>query len=141
MKRIVLFIVIITICSYTATAGKKEITEKKARALVTDFLKDMIAHSEKMDLFKYISPAYIQDNKIEIAKYNINTYYPVNFTIEKYTKKTSIVIARIWGKERKWVHKLYFKVVLEAHKLYLFPGKYSDDYIDPWYEVESYITE
>ena len=138
MKKIFLFILIIVTTSFIAGANIKE---SKAKKLVSKFLREMIAHKDNNGLKKYISPAYIKENNLDISKYDINTYYPVDFSIERYKKDSSIVYAKIWGKDRGWVHKLGFKVVMEDKKLYLYPGQYSDSFIHPWYNVESYIKE
>jgi hypothetical protein len=138
MKRVFLLILIIATTSFIANASIKE---SKAKKFVIQFLKEMIAHKDNDGLKKYISPAYLKENNLDISKYNINTYYPVDFSIVGFDKEPCIVYAKIWGKDRGWVHKLGFKVVMEDKKLYLYPGQHSDDYIHPWYTVESYITE
>jgi hypothetical protein len=49
------------------------------------------------------------------------------------------VKARIIGDKKGWTHKVEFKVVYESGDYYIYPGEHSDDYIDPWHTLETYV--
>lgn len=108
------------------------------KALVDEFLKLMC--EDKHDgyaLMKYISPEYIDDNDLDEDDYQVNTYYPKDYSIEN--SKNGNVVTKIWGKNKSWIHKLTFKVVKENGKYYLYPGSHSDSYIDPWYKITTFV--
>jgi len=99
----------------------------------------MIDNPDHADLMKYISPSYIAENNLNKTEYKVTLYTPVDFRIENYIN--GMVFTKIWGKERKWVHRLTFMVVKENGKLYVKPGKHDTQFIDPWYRVEKYLVE
>ena len=141
MKKIIIILmpILFTACftQKLSKSGNAEINYVKG------FIQHMIAdtNSKSETLKKFISPKYLKSNNLNIDKYNINTYYPVDFKVENYSRETGIVTVKIWGKDKGWIHKLDFKLEKEKGNLYLIPGKYTEGYIHPWFSVEAYVKE
>ncbi len=115
----------------------------EANEYVTRFLGYM-DHNEgpkRQEMMDFIAPSYISQNHINTSDYKVNNYTIWGFTIESYDASTGIVVTKVWGDAKKWIHELDFKVVKEKGSLYLMPGKHSEAYIDPWFEVKTYIKE
>lgn len=112
-------------------------------AFVYDFLaiwRDDASNKEK--LMNCISPKYLNNNDIDKSTHEVNLYYPTGYKIEKFDKDNSIVTALIWGSDKSWMHRIYFKVVRESGKLYFYPSKVSEsNYIYPWDHVDEYVKE
>ncbi len=98
----------------------------------------MIDEDDKK-LLVYVSPSYIAENKLDTSLYTVNIYALKNFEIETYSK--DIVAAKIWGSGKKWIHRLYFHVVIENKKYYLLPSKHSKTYITLWHNPETFLKE
>ena len=131
----------------TVINGKEDRQDKsllgQEAAFVYDFLSIWIDDASNDDkLMEYISPKYLKKNNLNASNYNVNLYYPVNFKIKAYDKENSIVTVLIWGENKKWIHKLTFKVVREDGKLFLYPSQYTTSmYIYPWTELETNVSE
>lgn len=123
---------------YNAKYNGINITFDNAKDFVNSFLNEMISDSDDK-LMDYISPAYISNNYLSVSDYQVNKYYPVDYTIDSYNADTGIVKTRIWGEDKGWIHGLDFKVVWENERYYLYPSSHSEDYIDPWYNANTYI--
>jgi len=110
---------------------------------VYEFLEIWIDDASNDDkLMNFISPKYLNKNNLNKSEYNVNLYYPVNFKIKSIDKENSLVTALIWGEDKKWIHKLTFKVVREDGKLYVYPSQYTTSmYIYPWSQLESNVSE
>ncbi len=120
--------------------SKKGVPEKK---IVTDLL-DMFVGSFTPDaakMMKFISPKYIAENKLDLKFLQVNTYSPEGYKVLSYDSETGTIKTEIWGEDKEWVHALVFKVVMENKKLYLYPGRYSKSFIDPWFKVQAYIQK
>ncbi|MEI6853925.1 MAG: hypothetical protein WCL06_13855 [Bacteroidota bacterium] len=125
-------------CKTTKVSNSSE-----AEKYVTKFLSymDQKDGPKRQEMMDCISPSYISENNIKTSDYKVNNYSIWGFSIESYDASTGIVVTRVWGEARKWVHELDFKVVKEKGSLYLMPSKHSDAYIDPWFEAKTYIKD
>lgn len=137
-----LFTLICFFFSCAMVFSQKSSSGEKEKQFVSDYLQIMVGRTtSNKDLMAYIDPSYFKKNKLKKKDFTINSYTPVDFSIENYNTETKLVDAKIWGKDRSWVHSIHFKVVETKGKLYFIPGRHSKDYIDPWYSVEDYIKE
>ncbi len=136
---LLLIIALLSVTSCKTTRLSASGDEEKA--FVSKFLGYMLDNvkTDYDGMMACISPKYIKANKISVKDYKVNNYGVNNFSIQSYKK--GIVVVKIWGVEKKWIHQLQFKVVKEKGKLYLYPSKHSEKYIDPWQSVQSYIKE
>ena len=130
---------VLTSCKTASFTSSGE-DEKK---FVSDFIAFMYHDSgpKYQEMMNALSPEYIKVNKIDISDYKVNNYSVWGFSIVSYNAGEGLVIAKIWGENRRWVHELTFKLRREKGKLYLVPSAHSESYIDPWYSVRSYIKE
>ena len=143
MKRILcilsLLLFVVTACGTSNKLSRDGLDEKE---FVGRFLALMVnSYDNDVDMIAFLSPSYLKENEITLGKYSVNSYSPVGFSIEEYDPKAGVVRTHIWGDERSWVHEVIFKLVKEDGALYLMPGRHSDSFVDPWYEVRSYITD
>ncbi len=124
------------VSNYVTGSGNLE------KDFVTKFLDYMIS-DENEDKYKrdLISKGYIDAYDLNIKDFKINTYFPVGYEIESYDPSTGIVSTQVWGEDKGWVHRLTFKIVKENGKMYFYPSRHSDEYIDPWHKAETYINE
>ena len=139
--KIVIFIIaaLLTSCNVLKLSQNGD-AEKE---FVSKFIKYM---SDDVDpdyngMMACISPKYIKTNKLKVADFKVNNYSVNGFNVESYNRTGGIIVVKVWGVERKWMHRIYFKIVSEKDKLYLYPSKNSDKYIDPWTQVDAYIVE
>lgn len=121
----------------------KTVTKDEKTELVEKILYGMVYEKESFetDMQIYIAPSYYKANNLVPSVYKVNSYSPVGYSIE--SSRNGIVIAKIWGSDRGWVHELTFKVVTESGLLYVMPGEHyeSVEYVDPWFSVRTSITE
>jgi len=141
MKKIL--IIFVTLFFFSCSVQKLSKTGKQEIDFVSSFIKHMVdgTSGDSQTMRNYISPNYLKENKLDIKVYTVNTYYPDDFKIETYDQKKGVVYATIWGSDKAWIHRLKFKVEKIDNNLYLYGSKYSDTFIDPWSNVEAYITE
>jgi len=119
-----------------------------SKSLVNDFL-SFCKNRKPQDFYprnisiieqwsKFFSPEFINSNNI-IWKYSsINTYYFESYKIEDCLNE-GVVKVKIFGINKMWKNLLYFKIVNEASKLFIYPSIDSSGnsiVINPWYKVE-----
>jgi ABC-type glycerol-3-phosphate transport system substrate-binding protein len=142
MKKFLLIIFALLIAG-AGVYGQASPSGKKEKKLVEKFLTYM--QGEKAPAYdkmmKSISKEYIKENNLKVEDYKVDNYTIHGHSIEAYNAATGIVTAKVWGEDRSWVHRLFFKVVKEGGKLYIFPSGHSDAYIFPWWDRETYIKE
>lgn len=116
-------------------------SQDRENALVEKVLDNMV-NSTSMSVSTYISPAYLKAHQVSASDYNINTYSPNGFSVDE-NKGNGVVVARIWGSNRTWVHRLTFIVTYENGSYYFMPGRApsSYKYVDPWYIVETNVKD
>jgi hypothetical protein len=133
-----LIVLLCSACKTTQVANNSE-----AAKYVSTFLgyMDQKDGPKRDEMMARISPSYISENKINTGQYKVNNYAIWGFSIESYNASTGIVITKVWGEAKKWIHELDFKVVKEKSSLYLMPSKHSDAYIDPWFSIKTYVKE
>ncbi len=138
MKNIIKGLTLILCLSTVSAFGQ---SREQQNALVEKVLDNMV-NSTSMSVSSFISPAYLKAHKVSASSYQINTYSPVGFSIDE-NKGNGVVEARIWGSSRGWVHRLTFIVTYEDGSYYFMPGREPSTYmyIDPWYKVETDITD
>ncbi|MCD4828505.1 MAG: hypothetical protein K8R90_03630 [Candidatus Cloacimonetes bacterium] len=141
MKRlaciVVLLLFMVTACGTINKLSRDGVDEQE---FVSRFLTLMINNNENdAEMFVFLAPEYLQSNAIEVDAYQVNSYSPVGFSIEEYDPSTGLITTHIWGEDNSWVHELVFKLVKNEGRLYLMPGRHSDVFVDPWFEVRSYI--
>jgi hypothetical protein len=147
MKKIVIFLFLTAIITAACNTSRLSFSGNDEKAFVEKFVKYMVDDnviSKETDydgMMDCISPKYLKANKINVAEFKVNNYSVHNFSIETYNREKSIITVKIWGIDKKWIHRVDFMIVKEHGKLYLFPSKHSDSYIDPWQKVDSYIQE
>lgn len=125
-------------CKTTRPAGNSDAEKYVTKFLVYMNQTDGPKRQEMMDC---IAPSYISQHNINTADYKVNNYSISGFSIESYSAADALVIAKVWGEGKKWIHQLTFKVVKEKGSLYLMPGRHSEAYIDPWFAVKTYVKE
>jgi hypothetical protein len=142
MKKTIIALALLVLLG-NACKTTKVSTGSEAEKYVTKFLgyMDQKESPKRDEMMACISPTYISDNKINTRDYKVNNYTIWGFSIESYDASTGIVVTKVWGEGKKWIHELDFKVVKEKGSLYLMPSKHSDAYIDPWFSVKTYIKE
>jgi|WetSurMetagenome_2_1015567.scaffolds.fasta_scaffold609278_2 hypothetical protein len=133
LMALTLLVFLVSACKTTKVSNSSE-----AEKYVTKFLSymDQKDGPKRQEMMDCISPSYISENNIKTSDYKVNNYSIWGFSIVSYDAATGIVVTRVWGEARKWVHELDFKVVKEKGSLYLMPSKHSDAYIDPWFEAK-----
>jgi hypothetical protein len=136
---ILIFAAILTSCNVLKLSQSGD-AEKEFMSKFINCMSDE-ADPDYNGMMACISPKYIKLNKLKVADFKVNNYSVNGFNIESYTRTSGIIVVKVWGVERKWMHRLNFKIVSEKGKLYLYPSKNSDKYIDPWTQVDSYIIE
>ncbi len=115
---------------------------QEQKDFVNEFLTNMIdEYNNEPLLLTYLSPKYCDEQGISKGQFKCNAYMPESYTVGRYNPLDGTVEAFITGSEQSWTHRLVFKVVEENDKLYLWPGRHSDAYIDPWFNVESNYEE
>ncbi|HNW69193.1 MAG TPA: hypothetical protein PKI01_02225 [Bacteroidales bacterium] len=143
MKKIGLISLVILI---TVSACKTSQTSKSGDAekkFVSTFLTYMDHEKGPLrdEMMACISPTYIKDNGINTKTMKVNNYSIWGFNIDYYVAADGMVVTKVWGEEKKWIHQLEFKVVKEKGQLYLMPSRHSDAYIDPWFAAKTYVKE
>jgi len=143
MKRQILLLFILLFVVSACGAGNRLSREGTGeKEFVSRFLNLMTnSYDNDEEMIAFLAPSYITANNITLDKFNVNAYSPTGFSIQAYDPKTGIITTRIWGEDRSWVHEVLFKLVIENDQLYLMPGRHSESFVDPWFEVHSYITE
>ncbi len=113
-----------------------------AKRVVENLLDDMVNRSDEFgtDARKYIAPSFYKTERIDKYDYKINYYSPKGYEI--VSTNGDKIVAHIWGEDKGWIHKLTFKVVKEGGKYYVYPKGHTDNnYIHPWYEVETNVED
>jgi hypothetical protein len=143
MKKIVLISLVLLISVSACNTSKTSKSGDAEKQFVSTFLiyMDHDKGPKRDEMMACISPNYIKENGIDIKKLKVNNYSIWGSSIEYYVAASGMVVTKVWGENKNWIHQLEFKVVKEKGKLYLMPSKHSDAYIDPWYVVKSYIKE
>ncbi|MEI6765388.1 MAG: hypothetical protein WCM76_07080 [Bacteroidota bacterium] len=143
MKKIALSILVIALLMGAGCSNKFSKSGKKEKEFVTGFLKLMDQENERQytKMMNCISKKYIADNNIDVKQYKVDNYSIFGFEIISYDSRNGLIVTKVWGKEKSWIHQLTFKLSKESGKLYLVPMKHSDSYIKPWYEAKTYIKE
>lgn len=110
-------------------------------ALVEKVLDNMV-NSNSMSVSSYISPAYLTAHSVNASEYQVNKYSPSGYSLDE-NKGNGVVVARIWGSNRSWVHRLTFIVTYENGSYYFMPGREPSTYkyVDPWFIVEADIKD
>lgn len=142
MKRYLL-ISLIALFAMSSSQAFAQKSGKKQIAFVSTFLTYMDHEKgpKYTEMMGCISPEYIKKNNIDVNETKVNNYSVWGYKIMSFDAKTNIVVARIWGENKKWMHELTFKILKEGKKMYFDPSEYSDGYIDPWYTVKTYIKD
>ncbi|MEI6122674.1 MAG: hypothetical protein WCQ95_03525 [Bacteroidota bacterium] len=143
MKKSIVLILVLSLFGFACSTAKLTKTGDTEKKYVSDFLSYM-DHKDKpqyKNMMDCISPSYIKKNTINISNYKVNNYSIWGYSVDSYSQYDGMVVAKIWGEDKKWIHELTFKLVKEKGKLYLLPSKHSEDYIDPWFLVKTYINE
>lgn len=89
---------------------------------------------------KHISHEWLEENEIQLNNFKINSYNPTSYEIGPIFDR--YVMAQINGDG--WGHMLIFKFINEDGVYRIIPmgiSTSSNDYIDPWYQVQQYNTK
>ncbi len=116
----------------------------KLEKVVSRFLALMIEtdgeQNQTEKLIVFISPEFFQNNNMTPQDYKVNSYSPKNFEI--LASNRNYVCAKIYDLKNYWAHLLLFRLVVENGKIYIYPEITGyENYIDPWYDVISYIDK
>jgi hypothetical protein len=143
MKKIGLISLVILISVGACKTSQTSKNGEAEKAFVTTFLTYMDHEKGPMrdEMMACISPTYIKENGIDTKKLKVNNYSIWGFSIEYYVAADGMVVTKVWGEDKKWIHQLEFKVVKEKGKMYLMPSEHSDAYIDPWFVAKTYVKE
>ena len=138
MKKLALIGLVLLFSVLACNTTKTSKTGDAEKQFVSVFLSYMNHGqvSKQNEMKACISPAYIKEQGINIASFKINNYSIWGYSIEYYAADEGMVVAKIWGENKNWIHQLDFKVVKESGKLYLMPSQHKDMYIDPWYRAK-----
>ncbi|HOY30925.1 MAG TPA: hypothetical protein PKW80_03510 [Bacteroidales bacterium] len=141
MRLISLISLVILFSAVNCTTSKTSKSGDAEKQFVSTFLSYMDHQNipNQSGMKKCISPSYLKKNGLNIEKYKVNNYTLWGSSIEYYVASDGLVVAKIWGENKNWIHELEFKVVKEDSRLYLMPSKHSDAYIDPWHTVKLYV--
>lgn len=141
MKKIII-LCLIALFAIACSTSKFTSDGAKEKKYIDVFLTYMDVDNgpEYQNMMNCISPKYIKEKGIEVTDYKVDNYSITGHSIESYTSE-GYVVAKIWGKNRSWVHELTFKLSIEGGKIYIYPSGNSDSYIYPWWERITYIDE
>lgn len=141
MKKI-LILLLTAVFAISCGTSKFTTNGDKEKKFVSDFLTFMNKGKspDYQGMMNCISPAYIKEKGIDISKSKVDNFTLWGYSIESYSNQ-GIVVVKIWGKDREWVHELTFKLSKEKGKLYFVPSEFSDNYISPWWSKKTYIRE
>ncbi len=142
MKRILVLVAFFALVSISCTTSKI-VKGDKEKKFVSTFLGYMDHKNEPnhKNMLVFIAPSFIKANNINTSDCKVNNYSFYGFNIESFNATSGIVITKIWGENKSWIHELDFKVMKEKGKLYLMPSKYDENYIDPWISIKTYTKE
>lgn len=115
---------------------------KEGKKVVSGFLDAIKTGNSSTDIFikSFLSPKYLLNGGYYDPKYKVNTYSLYGYEIESSDAISGKVIAKIWGQDKGWIHRLYFNVIKEDGNYYLSPSKVSESfYIYPWESADTYI--
>jgi len=100
---------------------------------------DAMIDDDQDGMKKMISPAWAEENDIDLDDYQVNAYSPESYEITKV--KGSKVTAEIIFNDGD-AHRLVFKVTKEGSKFYIEPGSYDEDeWIHPWVSVTTSVRK
>ena len=138
-----LLVITLLVLIFTACKTSKVSEADDAKKYVSRFLSLMVQNAgpKQADLMSYISPSFIANNNIKTESFSVDNYSIYGFSIESYDATTGLVVTKVWGEAKQWIHQLTFKVVKEKGKQYLMPSSFGESYIEPWFEVKTYIKE
>lgn len=141
MKKIAGLVLIALMVSACSTS-KFSASGTKEKKYVDDFLALMDRGSgpDYARLMACISPLYLKENQLDPTVCKVDNYSIRGYSIESYTP-AGVVVTRIWGEDRSWVHELTFQLRIEKGKLYLLPSGHEGGYISPWKSRKTYIKE
>lgn len=124
---------------YHKDKAEISLVNKNARTKKVDLLlSQMVNRTVSDDLLKYISKDDFKKYELEAGKHKINTYSPKGYTLASDNEKTNEVTAYIWGEDKKWIHKLTFKLFKKG-KDYCFEVKRVSkyDYVTVWSDADA----
>ncbi len=138
------FVLVIFLCcgvlaGHAAKFSKSGLKEKKFVSLFLGYM-DKSTGPKYTEMMKCIAPSFLTKNGISAENAKVDNILHDGFSIESYDV-TGLIKAKIWGKNREWVHLLSFQLVKEKGKLYLQPSSYHEPYITPWIEKKEFIRE
>lgn len=141
MKKHLLLILAILFAA-SCNTSKLSTSGENEKKFISNFLTYMDKGSgpDYQGMMNCISPEYIREHGIDVTGYKVDNYTVWGFSIESYSTD-GLIVTKIWGKDREWVHELTFKLRKEKGKLYIVPSEFADQYISPWWTRKTYIRE
>jgi hypothetical protein len=142
MKKNLLVIMLLALV-FTACTTSKVSNADDAKKYVSTFLgfMDQKHKPNETEMMNCMALSFIESNHIKTDDFKVDNYSIWGFSIESYDATTGLVVTKVWGEARKWIHQLTYKVVKEKGKLCLMPSAFGEGYIEPWFEVKTYIKE
>lgn len=137
-KSFLIVLILIGISISNAQELKTWKMEKVAKEILDVFVDKELSDNSK-ELRKHISKEWLDENRVKINNYKINSYSPETYSI--LYSGGDICVATISG--ASWSHMLIFKFTEEGSSYRVVPkgiSKVSNDYIDPWYFVQEYLS-
>ncbi len=136
-----LFFILLLVSMISCHPPKLSSSGTKEKALVESFIQLMINdyNPDHIKMMTYLAPSYMETHSIDTSQCRVNNYGVFGYEFISWNQDIGIIVFHIWGKDKFWTHEIHFKVVKEKKKLWIMPGKFEDNWIDPWYEVKTYI--
>ena len=140
MQKLTFTIIILTLLILSGSAMAQDDLSPKKMKKVTSEILDMFVSGGADGLRKYISNEWLDEKNVNVKKYKINNYSPERYQISFAV--SNVCAAMIYGDT--WAHLLVFKFTNEMGTYRVIPrgiSESSNDYIDPWWDVQSYVCE
>ncbi len=137
LKLVVISVLLLCLSFTSYSTIKPGLNEKKMKKITGEIL-DIFIDGNSDYLRKYISREWLDKKGVDVNEYKINNYSPKFYDI--HYAGGDICVATIGGNE--WMHLVVFKFTNERGIYRVVPRGFaeaSNDYIDPWWYVSSYI--
>ncbi len=137
LRTITIFALLLILSVPAFSIDKSGLNEKKMKKVTSEIL-DIFMDGNSDNLRKYISREWLEEKNVDIREYKINNYSPKFYDI--HYAGGDICVATIGGES--WLHLVIFKFTNENGTYRVVPRGFaeaSNDYIDPWWYVKSYI--
>ncbi len=138
MKRISIFLIMLLVTSITKAQTAEQAVVKE---LLNIWMSGKNNDEAKKRIKSMVSPSFLESADANKPSVEINSYAPYGYMLGQQEGHT--VKAYIWGRNKNWVHAIYFRVEEEGNKYCIQPRKgirvSSSGYLDIWTRVDRNI--